>query len=96
MCSPIPVIVNLFQYVSNTTWPLSLQVVGAAVIKNRYLIQTKFQPSIVYRGMTSKIATTVAITTDLQIPAFFLYLSHTIYFSITSIKSLSSVITTSW
>ena len=46
---------------------------------------------------TSRIATTVAITTDLQIPVFFLYLSHTIYFYNNKYeKSLSSVITTTW
>ena len=46
---------------------------------------------------TSRIATTVAITTDLQIPVFFLYLSHVIYFYNNEYrKSLSSVITTTW
>ena len=46
---------------------------------------------------TSRIATTVAITTDLQVPVFFLSLSHVIYFYNNEYKkSLSSVITTTW
>ena len=59
----------------------------------RIMVHLQWNPFLA----TSRIATTVDITTDLQIPIFFLSLSHVIYFYNNEYKkSLSSVITTTW